>query len=108
MKRETAKWVRKAETDIKAARRLAAGKPPLRDPACNLSQQSAEKYLKALLQDQGAHVPKTHDLDDLLDLLVPHDPSLEKLRRHATSLSRYAVDYRYPGKCSTTREMKVA
>lgn len=97
MKRETGKWVRKAEEDIKVARDLAARKPPPRNAASFHCQQAAEKYLKALLQNLGAAVPKTHDLRNLLDLLVPHDGTLEKLRRSATSLTRYAVDYRYPG-----------
>jgi hypothetical protein len=71
MKRQTAKWVRKAEEDWSGARKLADQKSPLRDLACFHSQQAAEKYLKALLQEAGAVVPKTHDLKDLLDLLLP-------------------------------------
>jgi hypothetical protein len=42
-------------------------------------------------------VPRTHDLEDLLDLLLPHDPTLKPLRRGLGSLTRYAVEYRYPG-----------
>jgi hypothetical protein len=53
-------------------------------------------------------VPKTHDLEDLLDLLLPHDATLAPLRRILNSLSRYAVDYRYPGLRSTTRRMAAA
>jgi tetratricopeptide (TPR) repeat protein len=45
--------------------------PPLRDLACFPCQQAAEKYLKALLQELGAVVPKTHDLEELLDLVLP-------------------------------------
>jgi HEPN domain-containing protein len=68
----------------------------------------AEKYLKALLQELGAVVPKTHDLDDLLDLLLPHDATLQSLRRAARSLTRFAVDYRYPGARASTRQMESA
>ncbi len=64
MKRETAKWVRKAEQDWEAARKLAAETPPPRDVVCFHCQQAAEKYLKALLQENGLVVPKTHQLDD--------------------------------------------
>ena len=81
MKRQTWPWVRKAEEDAQAARALAARRPPLRDIVCFHCQQAAEKYLKALLQEKGALVPKTHDLEDLLDLLLPHDGSLAPLRR---------------------------
>src|SRR5262245_23375155 len=108
MKRETAKWVRKAEEDWKGARRMAAERPPLRDLACFHCQQAAEKYLKALLQETGAAVPRTHDLEDLLDLLLRHDATFARLRRRLRFLYRYAVDYRYPDLRATTRQMQSA
>jgi hypothetical protein len=53
-------------------------------------------------------VPRTHNLNDLLNLLLPHDPTLAFLRRGLRSLTRYAVDTRYPGVRATTRRMKAA
>jgi HEPN domain-containing protein len=77
--------------------------------ACHHCQQAAEKYLKALLQECGAAVPpKTHNLKDLLDLLLPYDATLAPLRRVLVSLTRYAVDYRYPERRATTRQMQRA
>ncbi len=73
MKHHTAQWVLKAEDDMEIARNLAALAKPKRDGACFHCQQSAEKYLKALLQELGLAVPRTHELEDLLDLLLPHD-----------------------------------
>ena|ERR1700693_4053975 len=108
MKRQTAQWVRKAEEDWKGACQLAARKPPLRDLVCFHCQQVAEKYAKALLQNLGAVVPRTHELEDLLDLLLPHDRTLAPLRRVLISLTQYAVDFRYPGRWVTTRQMNVA
>lgn len=108
MKRETGKWVRKAEDDWQGAQALAARKPALRDQACFHCQQAAEKYLKALLQESGAAIPKIHDLEDVLDLLLPHDSTLAPLRRILQSLSVYAVDYRYPDIRANTRQMKAA
>ena len=108
MKRKTATWVRKAEEDWQAASELAARSPPLRDAACFHCQQAAEKYLKALLQEKGVAVPRTHNLKDLIELLLPHDATLAPLRRSLISLTRYAVEYRYPGVRATTRRMDVA
>jgi HEPN domain-containing protein len=71
-------------------------------------QQAAEKYLKAFLQELGDPVPRTHDLEDLLDLLLPHDATLVPLRRGVASLTKYAVEYRYPGMRATTRQMQSA
>src|SRR5271168_723392 len=49
MKKLTAQWVRKAEVDFDIARKLARGTAPYHDAICFHAQQSAEKYLKALL-----------------------------------------------------------
>lgn len=108
MKRHTAQWVSKAEEDLAAARRLPALKPPPRNVACFCCQQAAEKYLKALLQEVGAVVPRTHDLADLLNLLLPYDATLSSLRRSVAGLTKYAVEYRYPGMRATTRQMRSA
>jgi HEPN domain-containing protein len=108
MKRHTAQWVLKAEDDIESARALAGLAKPQRDAACFHCQQAAEKYLKALLQERGAAVPKTHNLTDLLVLLLPYDATLAALRRGLKSLKRYAVDYRYPGLRARMREMRSA
>ena len=108
MKRQTAQWVLKAEDDIESARTLAALAKPKRDAACFHCQQAAEKYLKALLQEMGLAVPRTHELEDLLDLLLPHDATLALLRRSLRSLTPYAVNFRYPGVRATTRRMIAA
>ena len=70
--------------------------------------QCAEKYLKALLQELGRPIPRTHELQRLFVDLLPFQPFLRPLRRTAVSLSQYAVDYRYPGFSTTTRKMKAA
>ena len=108
MKRQTAQWVLKAEDDIESARTLAALAKPKRDAACFHCQQAAEKYLKALLQETGLAVPRTHELEDLLDLLLPQDATLAPLRRGLRSLTPYAVNFRYPGVRATTRRMQAA
>ena len=90
------------------ARKLAVTKPPLHDLACFHCQQAAEKYLKALLQEWGLPVPRTHNLEDLLNLLLPHDATLRRLRRGLRYLSQFAVDYRYPGLQATRRQVQAA
>jgi HEPN domain len=47
-------------------------------------------------------------LEDLLNLLLPHDSTLAPLRRGIASLTKYAVEYRYPGLRATTRQMQSA
>lgn len=99
---------RKAESDLRAARKLAKDRPPCHDEACFHCQQAAEKFFKALLQEWGLHMPRTHDLDTLLDLLLPRDSTLALLRRGLKRLTQYAVDYRYPGLPADTRQVHTA
>jgi hypothetical protein len=47
-------------------------------------------------------------MQDLLNLLVPYEPTLAPLRRRVASLTKYAVEYRYPGMRATTRQMRSA
>lgn len=108
MTKETGRWVRKAEADLRLARTAANDQPPLHDGVCFHCQQSAEKYLKALLQENGVLVPRTHDLERLHDLIIPFDSSLQALRRGFRFLSAFAVEFRYPDANATARQAKAA
>jgi hypothetical protein len=55
------------------------------------------KYLKARLQEASIPFPRTHDLEVLLDLLLPIEPGWNTLRPAAQLLTSLAVDVRYPG-----------
>ena len=46
-------------------------------------------------------IDRTHDITLLLDRLIPMDKTLRSLRRGTRTLTRYAVEYRYPGLKST-------
>src|SRR4051794_20035495 len=104
MKRSTRDWVRKAEDDYRLAVLLAERTEPFHDQLCFHCQQSAEKYLKALLEELGLSVPKIHDLDYLLNLLRASCPSLVPFRRGLLFLSAFAVDTRYPGNRMSKRQ----
>jgi HEPN domain-containing protein len=94
----TTEWVAKAEGDFASARReLRARTAPNYDAACFHAQQCAEKYLKARLQEASIPFPRTHDLEVLLDLLLPIEPAWSVLRPAAQILTSLAVDVRYPG-----------
>jgi HEPN domain-containing protein len=100
----TREWIRKAEADFRAAEVLAAAPEPFHDPVCFHCQQSAEKYLKALLEELGIAISKTHQLEDLLTLLLPHHASLGRYRRGLRILTGFAVDPRYPLLNTTRRQ----
>jgi HEPN domain-containing protein len=100
--------VRKAEADYRGARSLAASEPLLHDLVCFHCQQCAEKYLKALLEELGIAVAKTHDLDKLVTVLRPHHRGLGSLRRGLRFLTEFAVDTRYPGNSASKRQTVAA
>jgi HEPN domain-containing protein len=98
MKPSTREWVAKAEEDYLAALDLARRrKQPLWSGVCFHAQQSAEKYLKARLEEAGLPVPRTHDLDHILDRLLTVEPLWSDFRSRLQTLTDYAVDFRYPG-----------
>jgi HEPN domain-containing protein len=67
-----------------------------------------EKYLKALLEELGLLVEKTHELEKLRTDLEAHYPSLRSLRRGAIFLTNFAVSVRYPGTRATKRQSQAA
>jgi HEPN domain-containing protein len=78
------------------------------DGVCFHCQQCAEKYLKGLLEELGLPVPRTHNLDDVLNLLLPSHPELRSLSRGLIFLTDFAVDPRYPGKNAIKRQATAA
>jgi len=98
MKPETTEWVQKAEGDMNTAQReFAVQEEPNHDAVCFHAQQCAEKYLKARLVEAGLPVTRTHDLEILLNQLLPLEPELVDLLQSVRILSAMAVEVRYPG-----------
>ncbi|NKQ36917.1 MAG: HEPN domain-containing protein [Chloroflexi bacterium] len=105
----TVEWVAKAEGDYATAgRELQVDDRPNYDAVCFHAQQTAEKYMKAFLQENNTAFPKTHSLIELLELSLPLDDALEHLRPVLVRLGRYAVRYRYPGETASKSEAQMA
>jgi len=102
-------WVSKAEGDcVTALREFRARRAPNYDAACFHAQQCIEKYLKALLQLHEISFSKTHHLPLLLDQCLPFAPTWEWMLPELTDLSRYAVQFRYPGESADRTDAKRA
>jgi HEPN domain-containing protein len=101
----TLEWVLKAEGDFSTGKReLLVRKSPNYDAACFHAQQTAEKYLKAYLQEHAKSIPYTHVLADLLSLCTMIDPYLKSLKPDLDVLEGYAVQFRYPGHTADRQE----
>jgi HEPN domain-containing protein len=89
-------WVAKAEQDLRASEALFAADPPLLYAACFHAQQAAEKYLKAQLTWLQVEFPKTHVIEQLLDLILRAGVAAASSLSEASELTPYGVDVRYP------------
>ena len=87
--------LRKAASDLSAARALARDPDQQDDVVGFHAQQAVEKSLKAVLAVRGFEIPRTHDLD-LLTRLVARDPDdFSGALVGAKDLSPWAVATRY-------------
>ena len=105
----TLEWVEKAEEDFHVSiREYRARKNPSYNAACFHAQQSAEKYLKARLQEANIPFPRTHSLVALLQLVVPVEPLWAALATPLNRLTVYGVNFRYPGANAAKQDAKQA
>lgn len=81
---------------------------PNYDAACFHTQQCAEKYLKARLQEAAIPFQKTHDLEKLLKLVIAVEPAWQTLANELKDLNDFAVDIRYPGPAATKSDAQEA
>ena len=99
-------WVEKAEEDFRAARALDPSDVP--KVVCFLSQQCAEKYLKAALVRQETEVPRIHNLVVLNDMVAEGDGRFERLNDSINVLNPFSVAARYPGTDTTPEDAREA
>ncbi len=107
----TLEWVERAEGDYNAAMQLQHGPDPVYHVICFLAQQCAEKYLKAWLQENNIPIQRTHNLEDLLNLILPTIPAWHAWKAGLSKLSKHAVETRYlsasPTEADTEHAMQI-
>ena len=89
-------WLEKAKDDLLYAQGNL--KMEFYSQVCFLTQQSAEKALKAFLISQGVSSKniRIHVLPRLVELCRQYEKSFEALRDKAQILNRYYIPTRYP------------
>jgi len=109
MKAHAREWVEKAEGDFFVATTASKSRSKrVPDAICFHCQQCVEKYLKARMVEAGMIPPRTHDLDELLKLLLAVEPLWAAWSRAMQRLRYYAVQFRYPGHNATRAEARQA
>lgn len=69
-------WLIKADRDLTLIQDILHKAAAYPDLICYHCQQAAEKYLKASLLHHGQPIKRTHDLEELLDLIFPFEKSI--------------------------------
>lgn len=93
---EALRWLRFSGEDLAVAQHLLTALPSAPRHVCSLSQQAAEKALKAALVLERVEFPFSHDLDALRNLLPTNWP-VRGERPDLAELTEWAVETRYPG-----------
>lgn len=89
-------WLRLAQVDHDLVEHLSTDIERWKEPICFHAQQSAEKFLKALTTTRSRRVRHVHDMGDLLEYARVFGYHLGGIDRRCRSLTRYAVEGRYP------------
>jgi HEPN domain-containing protein len=101
-------WASLAEDDWHLSFTLLRRKRLPVQAICFHAQQSAEKYLKALLVSRRVYFPKTHDLAFLNQLCEQHGILTGFVVEDLALLSDFAVQVRYPGAQPSEEEARQA
>ena len=70
-------WFIKADRGLGLANLASLHTPGYPDLICYHCQQAAEKFLRALVVHHKLPLRKTHDLEQLLDILSSSEPSID-------------------------------
>ena len=97
----TQERIEKAEEDYNMAQLARESSRTFHNSICFYAQQCIEKYLKAWLQEANLLVPRTHNLEELLTLILPTLPVWSHWQPDFKIITDYAVDSRYPGDSAT-------
>ena len=91
------RWFKKGDEDELNVLSILKHRDGTPSAACFLSQQLAEKYLKALLIFHDQEIIKIHDLVRLESTLVNFSPEIKALHDELDLLSDFYIETRYVG-----------
>ena len=89
-------WLKYADNDLEVVRILENHRPMQLEIICYHCQQAAEKALKAYLLFKDREPPKTHSLENLVDLCIEIDNGFDVIVTDCEYLNPFSVQPRYP------------
>ena len=88
-------WLQKSSGELRAAR-LLINDDVILDIAAFHAHQCAEKALKGYLMFQRKSIPKTHNLEEILENCATLNQEFLNFLHDAIILDPYAINTRYP------------
>jgi HEPN domain-containing protein len=88
-------WIGKAEEDLLVVQQLMLSEIPIKGAIAYHCQQAAEKFLKAFMLYHKLEIPKTHNIEFLLEKCLKIDERFSFV--DPGNLTDYGVEVRYPG-----------
>jgi len=104
------RWLERAQSDYADAIVLDNHTwPKSVETICYLCQQVTEKSLKSILIYHEDEVPRTHNIRDLMNSCIKHEPSVKIDGKIAMKLTDFSVASRYPDNMNewTEEDMKL-
>jgi len=89
-------WIKKADGDLKVARRELQTEDPVLDAVCFHLQQAVEKYLKAFLTIFLKKIERTHNLEFLIEQCIQIDKDFIEYEEKFDQIAECGVEIRYP------------
>jgi HEPN domain-containing protein len=88
-------WLEKADEDLLVVRQLLTMDVQARGVIGFHCQQAAEKFLKAFILANNSDIPRTHNIEFLLEMCKKIDQDFSSIE--PGNLTDYGVEMRYPG-----------
>lgn len=89
-------WVKKADGDLKVARRELEYDDAVLEAVCFHLQQAVEKYAKGYLSYFLQKVEKTHNLEFLIEQCITVDSAFGQFEEKFDNIAACGVEVRYP------------
>ena len=94
-RKQALEWLDRGNHDIETAQLLYDNRGHTESIAFHI-HQALEKYLKGYIIIFGKKPPRIHDLDSLLNHIIPFDKDLSEFMNLCEKVSLYYIESRYP------------
>lgn len=90
-------WIKKANDDELTGASILRHRDAPPNGVCFVSQQMAEKCLKAFLVARKKSFPKIHPTDALWEMCHELDETFDEIKKECVDITGFYVETRYPG-----------